>query len=591
MSLQSFLDEIYKSLQSKDGQRIADLIQLDVENLPPQRQQPYVQLNGELNKQYPASKDVSLLQRCQTTVTQEEFGTFSTSFCDSIARYFRYLRDIQTADNLTKALDIRQLTSQCVVALGDSRYGVVMIPIVLSFSRTLAFIATKLDRNPALLRERASSAKPGDTRTSYVEDAANVLQTAFTKCITAGPARTQRPKADEKRSGIYLTANLTLRLFFRCLKQRSARDIFTVIDTASPPLSFYPAPQRVTYLYYLGRYHFANNHFLRASAALHAAYTSCHSQCHSQLRHILTYLLASNLIIGLLPNPSIFQRPHAQPLAPIFLPLITALRTGDIGTFHALLSLPSPLNNNQPPNPIAAFLLRHRIHLQLLNRLEPLVYRSLILKCFQNVGFHGGGDRKVPFLHLYYVRAAARFSFSRAPIPPGTLPHAMPLDKEYYDLESALAETGFDLTTGTYNPDNVITNGEPHPNPFAHDQSVQDAQSPTIAEIESTVLALIAQGFLKGFVLHKGINGPRFAVPGADRMGGWRRAAFPSIFRAVLARSVDGGDAAGEGAGMGLEGVRVPGWVREGDVLGATGGGGRVVKLSGARAVGVAAGS
>ena len=110
MSLQSFLNEITVSLRQKNGQRIADLVQLDVEGLPPQRQQPYVQLNAELNSQYPASSDAILLQRCRAAITPEEFGTFSTLFCESVSRYFRYLRDILTVDNLTKALEIRQLT-------------------------------------------------------------------------------------------------------------------------------------------------------------------------------------------------------------------------------------------------------------------------------------------------------------------------------------------------------------------------------------------------------------------------------------------------------------------------------------------------
>ncbi|KPI34870.1 uncharacterized protein AB675_2231, partial [Cyphellophora attinorum] len=500
MSLNSFLDEIYKSLQSKDGQRIADLIHLDVESLPPQRQQPYVQLNAELQKQYPANNDAALLQQCKARISQEEFGTFSTPFCDSIARYFRYLRDIQTADNLTKALAIRQLTSQCVTALGDSRYGIVMIPIVLSFSRTLASIATKLDRNPTLIRQHAQKLGAGNTdsstpRTSFVEDAANVLRDAFIKCLAGSPgtARTSRPQADDKRIGIYLTANSTLKLLFRCLKQRNAQQIFSSIDAQSPPLSFYPAAQRVTYLYYLGRYHFANNHFLRASAALNAAYIQCHKSATSHLRLILTYLLASNLR-------------HR--------------------TFHAILSLPSPLNNNQPPNPIAAFLLRHRIHLQLLNRLEPLVYRSLIKRTFRLVGFPGGtgADKKIPFLRLAYVRAAARFSFTRAPIAPGTLPHTAPLDSDFWDLENALAETGFDIGSGIYDSSNTTTTAlAVQANPFSPPNS-EEEQSPTMAEIESVFLSLIQQGFLKGFVLH--VN-PRFAIPGAAQRGGWAKAGFP----------------------------------------------------------------
>ena len=585
MSLQGFLSEIYDSLKSKDGQRIADLIHLDVESLPPQRQQPYVQLNGELNNKYPANKDAGILEQCRSVISKEEFASFSTPFCESIARYFRYLRDIQTADNLTKARTIRELTAQCVIALGDSQYGIVMLPIVLSFSRTLALIATKLDRNPQLVRQKTLTAGDGSVQAgSLVEDAADVVQKAFIACLAGSPGtpRNSRPQRNDKRIGIYLTATSALKLFFRCLMQRKAEHIFRSIDAQSPPLAFYPAAQRTTYLYYLGRYHFANNHFLRASSALSAAYSDCQREAAGQLRLILIYLLASNLIIGLLPHPSLFHSPHAEPLARYFLPIIATLRNGDIGTFHAILSLPSPLNYNAPPNPIAAFFLRHRILLQLLNRLEPLVYRTLILRTFTISGFHATGpveDKKMPFLRLHFVRTAARFSFARAPIAPGVLPHTAALDADFVDLENALAETGFDIATGTYNGSKAAQR-----NPFA--PSTDEAeQSPTLPEIESTFLSLIQQGFLKGFVLH--VN-PRFAVPGAGTRG-WRKAGFPGVFRAILERE-EVGVTEVFGIKEALGEVRVPGWVRDGDLAGGGGGGGgRVVRLSGARAVGVGA--
>ncbi|ETN41401.1 uncharacterized protein HMPREF1541_03336 [Cyphellophora europaea CBS 101466] len=574
MSLQSFLEEIHNSLHDKNGQRIADLIHLDVESLPPQRQQPYVQLNAELNSQWPASSDAQLLQRCKQEFSQEEFGTFSSSFSDSIARYFRYLRDILTADNLTKALEIRQLTSQCVTALGDARWGVVMIPIVLSFSRTLAFIATKLDRNPQLIKQSARSDSSAP-RGGFVEDAANVLRDAFIKCLAGSPGtpRTSRPQSDDKRVGIYLTANSTLKLLFQCLKHRNAQQLFSSIDAQSPPLAFYPAAQRVSYLYYLGRYHFANNHFLRASAALSAAYTSCHREATAHLRQILTYLLASNLILGLVPNVSLFSRAHAQALHPIFGPIISTIKSGDLGTFHALLSLPIPTSPTtaMTPNPIAAFLLRRRIHLQLLNRLTPLLWRTLIYRTFLISGYHATETtetRKIPFLRLPLARAAARFSFTRAPIAPGTLPSTAPLDAEFADLDAALAETGFDLDTGAYS--DALIDSQPKPHPFAP-SAADDEQSPTLAEVESVFLSLIQQGLLRGFVLR---NSPRFAVPGSVQRGGWR-SGFPPVHRALLT-------AQGAQEGRGLEGVEVPGWVKEGVAAG----GGRVINLSGARPVG-----
>lgn len=110
--LDDFLSGITESLKGRNGSRIAELIHIDVEGLPPDRQQPYVQLNQQLKSQYPASQDGRLLERCKTAVPQDDFGSFANSFSECIARYFRYLRGVDTADNLSKALEIRQLTRQ-----------------------------------------------------------------------------------------------------------------------------------------------------------------------------------------------------------------------------------------------------------------------------------------------------------------------------------------------------------------------------------------------------------------------------------------------------------------------------------------------
>ena len=110
--LDQFLSGITQSLKDRNGSRIAELIHLDVESLPPDQQQPYVQLNQQLKTQYPAGQNDRLVERCRAAVPQKEFGGFSISFSESIARYFRYLRGVDTAENLSKALEIRQLTRQ-----------------------------------------------------------------------------------------------------------------------------------------------------------------------------------------------------------------------------------------------------------------------------------------------------------------------------------------------------------------------------------------------------------------------------------------------------------------------------------------------
>lgn len=109
-ALDSFLAEIVSSVRNKNGERITELIQLDFDSLTPDRQKPYADLNQELNSNFPPTNDGGLVARCKNALPQDEFGTFSTTFSESIIQYFRYLRDFTTADNQAKASKIRQLT-------------------------------------------------------------------------------------------------------------------------------------------------------------------------------------------------------------------------------------------------------------------------------------------------------------------------------------------------------------------------------------------------------------------------------------------------------------------------------------------------
>jgi hypothetical protein len=111
--------------------------------------------------------------------------------------------------------------SQCVLALGDSQMGVVVLPTVLYLSKVLAKLAMGLDRRPDLIAHilrMEGQTDQDDTieKVTLVEKSANVVREAFIKCLTD---RTGTPgphgKPEGKRIGIYLMANLCLKLLFQ----------------------------------------------------------------------------------------------------------------------------------------------------------------------------------------------------------------------------------------------------------------------------------------------------------------------------------------------------------------------------------------
>lgn len=97
--------------------------------------------------------------------------------------------------------------------------GLIVLPTVLYLSKVLAKLAMGLDRRPELIAHILRGAMDGDEnieKVTLVEQSANVVREAFIKCLTD---RTGTPgpqgKPEGKRVGIYLMANLCLKLLFQ----------------------------------------------------------------------------------------------------------------------------------------------------------------------------------------------------------------------------------------------------------------------------------------------------------------------------------------------------------------------------------------
>lgn len=108
-----------------------------------------------------------------------------------------------------------------MISLGDSHNGVLVLPTVLYLSKVLAKLAMGLDRRPELIAhilrmEGLADREENIEKVTLVEQSANVVREAFIKCLT-DRSGTPGPhgKPEGKRMGIYLMANLCLKLLFQ----------------------------------------------------------------------------------------------------------------------------------------------------------------------------------------------------------------------------------------------------------------------------------------------------------------------------------------------------------------------------------------
>ncbi|KAE8355643.1 hypothetical protein BDV28DRAFT_30813 [Aspergillus coremiiformis] len=624
--LDRFLSGISELVRNREGSKLQDFLQIE-----PPLSDIYRQMVDELRQQYPngSQKEADLLRRCEALVPRSKGGSSWSAFPTFMKLYFTFLRDVNV-DNLLETYNmLKALVNQCVLALGDSQFGVIVLPTVLYLSKVLAKLAMGLDRRPELIahllrREGRSDQDESIEKVTLVEKSANVVREAFIKCLTdrSGTPGVQG-KPEGKRIGIYLMANLCLKLLFQCGKLRNAEQMFSSISAQSPPLKYFPASQRVTYLYYLGRYLFSNNLFYPAQIALQSAYDQCHREALSQKRVILTYLIPCNMIMGRLPSVALLQRPESEGLAEKFLPIGQLIVRGDYIAFREHLALDSS---------VTEWFAQKGILLPLRNRCEILVWRALARKVFIHGGFHGEPQGSAqrgppPFLYLHKLETAVRWLQSEhaqsrhsvpsfAPSGPNRDaqtgqndfgsqlvyklpdhdfagvneadgPESYPGPEVWSKFEDFLSPDGCFDAMGHWQPNSpgILVDGPPDVDyrqyeldPYAQrieldSESDHGKPTPMMRELESILASLLTQGLMRGYLTHKN---PRFAIPGA-RLRGALPTGFPNVWQTIFARE--------------SEDDHVPGWVQPpSPVVGgglAVAGGGRVVNLSGARPVGV----
>lgn len=536
--LGQYLVAINGFIQARNESSLAEWIALE-----PPFNNHYQGMIQELHQTYPkGTGDTALEQKCSHALRaagegDNDGGSWS-GFIKFMVQYLAYLRDVSA--DASKYLDTYELLSELQQransALSHSTLGHLVLPIVVANAKLVCRLAIGLDKQPELIAHLKSASQAGGEdggpRETLPERAANILRQAFVTCLNdrvSGLSTTGKPEG--KKRGIYMIANLCLKILFQCRKTRNATQIFENIYNLSPPLSAYSKRERVTYLYYLGRFLFGNSHFYRAQMALQYAYdeSPARPECARQRRHILVYLVASNMVLGRFPSDALLNRPEAHGLRERFLPLCFAIRAGDLGAFQQHLAFDGPN---------ADWFLHFRILLQLRNRCEPLVWRSLIRKTWILNGTRPPPDSKVtPQTTLDDLVAAFTWAYKHSTTPSNDY-----TDPDFYGVD--YGDTGSD--------------------------EIVDATA-----IESKLSSLIDQGLLNGFIAHKQA---KFAITGVKAKGGDILAAgFPQPWGLLKAKAERFGE------------DEVPGWKKQQAGGGAVRPGpGMVMNFSSMRAIGAA---
>jgi hypothetical protein len=293
--------------------------------------------------------------------------------------------------------------------------------------------------------------------------------------------------------------------------------IFVNIETISPPLSLYPAAQRVTFLYYLGRFNFSNSHYQRSALCLEQAYLQTPSQLVSHRTNILTYLIPCNFLLGRFPSEALLQRPEAQPLRNVFAPLRQFIKSGDFVQFQHHLATHE------------TWLFEKGLLLSLTHRLRPLLWRALSRKTFllTYVPPSDSSSRKAATLDLADLYTTALYLQHRLE---GWVP------SQGIETQSTATST---LAPPSQGPRRL------RPNEGLVWGNAEVSQD----DVELMVATLVQQGLMHGFVAH---GQGRFAIIGAKAKGSPLLAGWPNVWQTIRDRRYE--------EGFDLDAV--PGWVQ-----------------------------
>ncbi|KAI0599371.1 hypothetical protein F4775DRAFT_123387 [Biscogniauxia sp. FL1348] len=529
-----FLTSIRGFLKTRNGDGLRDWLMVE-----PPLPQEYLNLATELKNGYRNTNAIEkLVESClpEEDNVPEDQGTAWPGFVSFMRDYFEYWRDVDFEDLLGAHQLLTALTNSCTTALNNPTYGTIMLKTSISLCASLSKLSMTLNKRPDLTKKLNTIDTGEEDQSSIVGTTAEVIQKIFTTCLTDRSSQ-RFAKPEGKKVGVYIFANVTLKLLFACRKTHLAKQLFTNVTAKSPPLSFYPAAQRVTYLYYLGRFHFINNHFSRAAQCLQEAYyqTPPSFQKHRQL--ILTYLIPSNMLIGRLPSRALLQRPEAQHMAPIFDQFAQSIRTGNYLIYQHALEVHEE------------WLFKKGLLLTLTYRLRPLLWRSLSRRTFllTYVAPTEADSRKAATLELSHLLVTANYVQKRLegylPAHPGP-----PRGKQPHGNNSMLFRAVSNRASGGSGSgtEESSTLAPPPGGPKMlrpNEGLIWGNMAITAEHVESMVASLCAQGLLHGFLAH---SQGRFAIMGAKQKGSAVAAGWPGVAEAI-----------------GQAEKNVPGWVKD----------------------------
>ncbi|KAL1893210.1 COP9 signalosome (CSN) subunit [Ceratocystis pirilliformis] len=271
----------------------------------------------------------------------------------------------------------REVTSQLIRGYTNHSFEHWTFPCLYTTGKYLRIFAIRADSERSSQAASSDAIQLGDDFDPELEtnqtlrDCEQQLKRIFTLCLSD-----RAPIEESRKWALYYIVNLLFKTYFKLNSASLSRTILKALSAYQgdmPPLSSFPAAQRVTFKYYEGVLSFLEENYLDAEKHLTEAWLECHVDAMNNKEQILTYLIPCHLLTThTLPGEALLA--PFPTLKRLFQPLSQCIKRGNLAGFDAALA--------QGEDEF----IRRRIYLT-LERGRDIVLRNLLRKVFLANGF------------------------------------------------------------------------------------------------------------------------------------------------------------------------------------------------------------
>ncbi|KAK6355463.1 hypothetical protein TWF696_004560 [Orbilia brochopaga] len=277
--------------------------------------------------------------------------------------YIVYIRHMSPDMGLSSRFEILLKFLNTLPSAADHNNGAALNGLVLEGARHITRLGIIAD------------ALADDGSSKYAEQAHAVVQRLFNVSLKG----VRVPNELGKREVSVGVINCLFKLSSKMGRIGSMTTIIVNLHNVLPSITIPADPRfsiadRCTYAYFTGIEHFQNAQYLQAANSLQASFSLCHPSFLRNRRKILIHLVASNIIIGRFPSPSLYALPEAIQFRDVFSPIVAAIKLGCFAAFERAL-----LRSKK-------WLVNFGVFLDLEIRCETLLWRNLIKHTFATAG-------------------------------------------------------------------------------------------------------------------------------------------------------------------------------------------------------------